>query len=426
MPYNPIYNLQGKPMANTYAQLVESDGSGSFYDGRGNQIYLTASVGVSSSYATTASYATNVGSGGTTLVTASTYQITSSCAVSASWAPSSGGGSSVSASWASQSLSASWALNAGFITPIFYDSDNNSYYGLSIKGTTGNEVIQIDSVTYNSQSGIFSNESSSYSPVQLPDITDIVTSHNIGINQPNPQYTLDVTYNGGNHNVFRADNGDGSSITINDNDTIIIYGGNGDISLITEPGHNVLLQPPNLYSNGNVGIGTNSPNYTLDVNGDINFNGAIHANSNSKLLDGQGLWNPANANLAVNIQDEQWLNDVLGVGLINFTGNGNPVEIYSNLKVYGDIDFVGNLLKSGSVYVPNNAVSASYVVTAQTASYVTASNVIATKLLQMPYSSSADSLTPTLNTGSFYLKISGSTTFLYAYNGTNWKSSSMS
>ena len=95
------------------------------------------------------------------------------------------------------------------------------------------------------------------------------------------------------------------------------------------------------------------------------------------------------------------------------------------LDVTGDINFTGNLYKNGSTYVPNNAVSASYVVTAQTASYVTASTVIATTLLQMPYSSSNHSLTPTTNTGSMYFKISGSVKLLYIYSGTTWCSCSM-
>jgi hypothetical protein len=115
---------------------------------------------------------------------------TASYAVSASWAPSVASNFAISSSWASQSLSASYvpnlypqistsfssasvsssytitasfAQNAYAVAPVFYDSDNGNYYGLSIKGVSGSEVIQIDSVTYNSQSGVFSNVSSSYS-----------------------------------------------------------------------------------------------------------------------------------------------------------------------------------------------------------------------------------------------------------------------
>ena len=36
------------------------------------------------------------------------------------------------------------------------------YYGLSVQGASGSEVIQINPITYNSQSGIYSNISSSY------------------------------------------------------------------------------------------------------------------------------------------------------------------------------------------------------------------------------------------------------------------------
>jgi hypothetical protein len=81
----------------------------------GNAVYgpVTDAVNAtSSSYAESASWAPFTDTG-TTLVTASTYQITASSAVSASWAPFTSQVEQVSASWASQSLSASWAPGDG-------------------------------------------------------------------------------------------------------------------------------------------------------------------------------------------------------------------------------------------------------------------------------------------------------------------------
>ena len=114
---------------------------------------------LSSSYATTASYALNGGNNNGSTVSASW----ASSSISASYVPNLYPVTTVaSASWASQSLSASFASNAYAVAPVFYNSENNNYYGLSIIGNNGSEVIQVNSVTYNSQSGVFSNVSSSY------------------------------------------------------------------------------------------------------------------------------------------------------------------------------------------------------------------------------------------------------------------------
>jgi len=84
--------------------------------------YAPVSPSVSASYALSASYVLNGGTGNETiLTTGSFYPITSSWAVSSSWAPSSQAAESVSASWASSSLSSSFALTSSYSVFVYYN-----------------------------------------------------------------------------------------------------------------------------------------------------------------------------------------------------------------------------------------------------------------------------------------------------------------
>ena len=134
----------------------------------------------------------------------------------------------------------------------------------------------------------------SYSPNSFPDITDNTVSHYIGINQPTPQYTMDLggspsigasvgqltittqNSNVGNGIVLSADNfngspgNDGGHITLNAGNGVSrgVFG--GDIILM--PGASVDVR------GGGVGILTSNPKYALDVSGSINFTGSLLQN----------------------------------------------------------------------------------------------------------------------------------------------------
>jgi len=138
----------------------------------------------------------------------------------------------------SYSFTASYALNASLISGSALSSSYSSF----------------------AQSA----QSASFSPIQLPDVTDNVINHNVGFNQTNPQYTVDV--NGsigashyGNSNYITLDNGLGNMIINTDNSSITLHG-----------------------SNTFVGVNNNNPSYNLDVSGSVNFttnllqNGSIY------------------------------------------------------------------------------------------------------------------------------------------------------
>jgi len=123
-----------------YRNGVEYVPSSASYASTASYVINSGSVtnAISSSYSLTASFALNGGGGGTTLTTASTYPITSSWAVSASY------------------------VSNNNQIQTYYDTDSSQYYGLTVNGISGSEYISIVPMTYNSQSGILSNISSSY------------------------------------------------------------------------------------------------------------------------------------------------------------------------------------------------------------------------------------------------------------------------
>ena len=181
-----------------------------------------------------------------------------------------------SAQNAFNSLSASHALLA----------DSASYYPPSAPSISSSYALLALTASYAI--------TTSYAPRQLPDVTDNTSSHYIGINQTNPQYTLDLggspsmgasngvltittqNNNAGNGIVLTADNfngspgNDGGHITLNAGNGVAngVFG--GDIILM--PGAAVNVRP------GGVGINTFNPQYTLDVSGSINFTGSLLQN----------------------------------------------------------------------------------------------------------------------------------------------------
>jgi hypothetical protein len=296
-----------------------------------------------------------------------------------------------------------------------YTASNNSTVTALVNATS--------SYIKSSQTKSMSVASSSWSTVQLPDITNI--SGQVGIGVTSPQFTLDVNGNIGNSTnrpynsiqiadtsgnmYFNADNyvGVNSSnpqfaLDVNGSigngytgNYVDFTGGNGSVGITF-----ISNGRPVLFDSQYVGINQldyYNVIYTLDVNGSIGNS----VNNGYFLSDG----------FATNINGDHnsYIN---GAGYFCGIGTTSP---YFTCDVGGDINFSGNLYKASRIYVPDNAATSSYV----------SGPVVATTLMQLPYSSSTHALTPGTAVGSAYFKVSGSLNLLYIYNGTAWHSASL-
>lgn len=136
----------------------------------------------------------------------------------------------------------------------------------------------------------------------FPDITDNTGDHYIGINQTNPEFTLDVNGFIGNSS------GDLNLASMNGNIILRPYSVTTVNVIEIDPTCNISdgngnyyigANNANTYFNvlgGNVGIGTDSPNFTLDVAGDINFTGTLRQNGSPFSSGGTQVYIGSNAN----------------------------------------------------------------------------------------------------------------------------------
>ncbi len=150
------------------------------------------------------------------------------------------------------------------------------------------------------------------------------TGGNVGINNGNPQYSLDVA---GSANI---------SGNLNFSGNLLQNGAPYIGSQWTTSG-------PNIYynvANGNVGIRTITPQFELDVNGNINFSGNLYQNGNIFSGGGGGQWITGN-----------------GTGNIYYMGNvgiNNPSPIYA-FDVAGDANIGANVY-GNNFYIRNDCV----------------------------------------------------------------------
>jgi hypothetical protein len=113
----------------------------------------------------------------------------------------------------------------------------------------------------------------------------------------------------GQSDLFFALNNSNNSISANLNDTKMV-----------------------IKRDGNVGIGTTVPNYTLDVNGDINYTGDLY--QNGVLFSGASQW------ITTNITEIYYNLGDVGIG---------TTDPNYRLDVNGDINYTGELSKDGVV-----------------------------------------------------------------------------
>lgn len=276
-----------------------------------------------------------------------------------------------------------------------------------------------------------------------------------------------------------------------------------------------------LNSTGSVSISGSSTviGNNVTLNGEVICYGGLFYDSGNKYIDPNNLYDVANGVIAITYNDDHFLNDKAGNPIVNFAGNGLPLQFYgevdfqygsitctqgaltiftdgndlaldartnstlflqqsggttnvggsfvvngsatvfmvepaSKITQFGDYgnEFYGNMLTVDGVngtldYSGNGGSELGFHSTAEngykfgiltnTPAYpldvngvihsstnVSASGVIATTLMQLPYSSSAHALTPSAVTGSAYIKVAA-TNLLYVYNGTRWTSASL-
>jgi hypothetical protein len=183
------------------------------------------------------------------------------------------------ASFSSASISSSYATTAGisisFTSSILNNQLPNQINVTGITASFSGSMLGTSSWSNNSSTSSYINASgvngtilsasysisSSYSSTQLPDITDNTSIHYIGVNQPNPQYQLDVNgIIGNSHNSTWLALGGNKTLSIGD-----VLNVSNDATLNTD-GTNFWFSPSGI----RVGVGgITAPVNTLDVVGNI-------------------------------------------------------------------------------------------------------------------------------------------------------------
>jgi hypothetical protein len=196
--------------------------------------------------------------------------------------------------------------NDALIQEWSYTSGTIDVYSLMLKQTVTSGVVR-----YN-----FSmvNASTAYNDVLVLD------RGNVGIGTTSPSYLLDVNGSG------RIGSGIGTGVYVGNTSHAVwtrTGGTNGNMALYSGGSDRITI----VGDTGNVGIGTTSPAYKLDVTGDINFTntlkfGGVTVISNS----GADVY----ANIRVIRNESTALNDGMYIGYNNSGGASGHLRFYAN------------------------------------------------------------------------------------------------
>lgn len=133
--------------------------------------------------------------------------------------------------------------------------------------------------------------SASYAPKPYTDIYNVSGSHLIGINQSNPQVTLDVN---GDTNII-------GTLTVNSDAT---------------------------FTGG------------LTANTDVSFGNSIYQKGNL-FSDGNVLFDPVNNVACIGFYDDHVLYDQAGNNMVTFNGNGQPLVVNADISLQSNLDVLG-------------------------------------------------------------------------------------
>ena len=382
-------------------------------------LYGTASNSVSSSYATTASYALNGGGGGTTLITGSTYPITSSWSnntISASYALTSS--YATTASYALNSLTASYCLNP------FPISGSLGYWGSFWDTTTQNNASSSNKMLLNTtdvdSNGVYIESGSRikfvHDGIYNLQFSAVFTSDNASSNDvnvwfnKNNQVLVDsntVLTIAGQSNAVAAWN---YVLKLQSNDYVELYWNSTEPTVKIEylPSQSAAIPAtPSLIVTATQVTNTQiaaSASYAATAS---YFSGSV-SNAISSSYSLSSSYAPTNTNITAS-----WSTNSLTASSINFTASNS---IYAQTSSYvvnaQSSSYYGGSVTSASYalsasYAPintnitsswsNNSLTASYVVNAQSASYYNGTVISASYSTTSSYSANSNSASYSLS-----------------------------
>ena len=401
-------------VSSSYAQTASFVTASNIFGPFDRNSILSASYSVSSSNATTASYVVTAQTASYILnAVSASYSISASNSQTASYIL-----NAQTASYVTTAQTASYVLNA--VSASYSITSSYATTASNVLGGTTNFVTKWNTNTSLASSLIYDNGTNIGIGTTSPDSLLLLEKANINNvslfkikahNGPTPSTAFDITYlndagvatvsyYGGNQSKIVLDGG-------NDNagGNILIYSGSGELTTrIHGTSHSWLNS-----GSGNVGIGTNTPAYKLDVSGSLRSNnqvlfsglsnisksniigfdpnnGQLYYQTTSSLLPNTASYSITSSlalnNIITASADSTYLYFTKGNGstfnvsfpTVGTATNADTASFVTASNVYGP--FGSNSIISSSYSISSsNAQTASYITTAQTASFITASNV---------------------------------------------------
>lgn len=211
-----------------------------------------------------------------------------------------------------------------------YDTTGNTTLNLSSSNTANNNIEFGDTDDANVGRIIYRHASDSMSfTTNASEAMRIDSDGDVGIGKTSPGFKLDVEGSQGNVARFTSTSTTGGFILANSgttdtvaiqsqNDNLQFRVDNGYIDLKTNTGATATSRM-RILSNGNVGIGTTSPAYPLDVTGNVRFTGDL-------IVQGGQI---DTANVQARVKYSVWSGTTYGIGMQNNYNYGHLNNDYA-------------------------------------------------------------------------------------------------